>query len=271
MELEKTSHRASQTALGFFARHFVAITVTYRVNAEGEIGPVRFAAYSGTLMFVLNTCCILTAGHVVEDIDEQLANPEIEILAFHLADTFGNGAVTERPIPFDFRSAARFAINDDELALDFGVIALHPHYVKLLSLHGMVALDEKNWAHQHKVAMSHHFVIGLPAELVSTTLDEAGSARVEMKIVPLREVGHAELSGPKYPRFCGKIIGDMSFESMRGMSGGPIIGLNQDASTYWIVAIQSSWSKESRLAFGCPLPVLGKMLTDWSRATLLRE
>lgn len=261
----------SQTALGFFARHFVAITITYRLNTEGETGPVRFAAYSGTLMFVLNTCCILTAGHVIEDIDEQLANTEIEILAFHLADTFGNGAVTDQPIPFDFRSAARFAINDDELALDFGVVALHPHYVRLLNLHGMVALDEKNWAHQHNVSMSHHFVIGLPSELVSTTLDEAGSARAEMKIVPLRKVEWTQPSGPKYPRFCGEIIGEMSFDSMRGMSGGPIIGLNQDASTYWIVAIQGSWSREGRLAFGCPLPVLGKMLVDWSRTALLQE
>jgi hypothetical protein len=42
-----------------------------------------------------------------------------------------------------------FFIDDCEEGLDFGVVALRPYCVRLLAANGLVALDEKNWSHQH--------------------------------------------------------------------------------------------------------------------------
>jgi hypothetical protein len=51
------------------------------------------------------------------------------------------------------------------------------------------------------------------------------------------------------------------------MSGGPIFGFNlQDRfPRYWIVALQSSWNEKRYVVFGCPLPTLASLMTEWAR------
>jgi hypothetical protein len=53
-----------------------------------------------------------------------------------------------------------------------------------------------------------------------------------------------------------------------GLSGStePIRGFNlTPPMRYWVVALQSTWLRDRRLVFGCPLPVLASLLTGWSR------
>ena len=73
----------------------------------------------------------------------------------------------------------------------------------------------------------------------------------------------------KYPRFVGQLKKDISINSIVGMSGGPIFGFNLNPPIrYWVVAIQSSWLKDRRITFGCPLPVLANLLTEWTEEVL---
>jgi hypothetical protein len=73
-----------------------------------------------------------------------------------------------------------------------------------------------------------------------------------------------------YKRFVGQIIPELPIDSIEGMSGGPIFGFRYKDSElrYWIVALQSSWYQSSRVIFGCPLPTLASLLSDWTGGAL---
>jgi hypothetical protein len=75
-----------------------------------------------------------------------------------------------------------------------------------------------------------------------------------------------DLQVTTYPRFVGKLSDDLPLDTIKGMSGGPIFGFDQECSRYWIVAIQSSWLPERKITFGCPIRVFAtiveKMLAD---------
>ena len=254
----------------FLARHLVAIGLTYRLRREGASGTVRFIAYSGTLIHIRHAVFVLTAGHCVADLEDHLANPEIEIVGSVLVDTFGLLATSEQPIPFDIKGAPRFYIDDVAAGLDFGVIAVHPHFVRLLGLHGMVAIGEENWARQHAVEMDAHFLLGLPAELTEGVVDVEGHVSVGPSLVRLkkRSIDTDDVPQTLHPRFVAEIAGHFGLTSLRGMSGGPIIGFDKDRKRYWIVAIQSAWLKERRIVFGCPVPLLGRLMTEWTDQTI---
>jgi hypothetical protein len=87
------------------------------------------------------------------------------------------------------------------------------------------------------------------------------------------ELGHAQQK-TTYPRFVGQIGNDLPFKSIEGMSGGVIFGFQtKPRLRYWIVAIQSSWERQTRTVYGCSLPVLASLMTHWARenVAILRE
>jgi hypothetical protein len=49
------------------------------------------------------------------------------------------------------------------------------------------------------------------------------------------------------------------------MSGGPILFFNfGEPVRCWVVALQSAWDQRTRTTFGCPLPTLGTLITEWT-------
>jgi hypothetical protein len=145
--------------LQFFCRHLVALCVTFR--RKGETAD-RFAAYSGTLILLHNTIFFLTAGHILEDLEEALNSDDVKFTRAVLADTFGLKRISNIPIPFDLKSAKLLHINSKEEGLDFGVIPLSTYYVRLLAANGVVALEEENWARQDTVTFDGYACSDFP-------------------------------------------------------------------------------------------------------------
>ncbi|MGO7971538.1 hypothetical protein ACC705_11080 [Rhizobium ruizarguesonis] len=234
----------------FFARHFVAISVNSRM--KDDQGPDRFFAASGLLIRIGDIFGILTAGHVVEYLDEAVNHPDIISLGCQLLDTFGETKLSDHGVPYDLRSSPRLPFHDDKLGLDFGVLFLEEHQIRLIAKRNIVPLTYE--ASQNEPAdLDVFFLLGLPAELTSERVSPSGNATVGMTMLRLKKAEPEEQT-TLFPRFIATIDSRTDLQSLEGMSGGPIFGFNtQRPNKYWIVAIQSSWKKSERKIFGCPV------------------
>ena len=247
--------------LSFFCRHLVGLCVTYqRAGSEKN----EFAIYSGTLISIEGVVCFLTAGHILSNLAQVRDSAEIVIANAVLADTFGKDAVSTVPIPFDLKGAHLIHSDDEDEGLDFGVIPLSPYYVNLLAKNGCVAIEEKNWIYQDNVEFHAYAMLGFPEEFASKEIDGYGNAMVSPTMFRvIRLENPPEGARPtRHPRFVGQ-IDHGTIESVVGMSGGPIFGFNigEEGTRFWLVALQSSWNPRTRVVYGCPIPVLGSLLT----------
>jgi hypothetical protein len=256
-----------RSVLQFFGRHLVALCVTFRY-ADKLNEPPQFRAYAGTLIALGRGVHFVTAGHILSELHDGLSDDRIIILSAVLADTFGMGR-HGMPIPFDIKTAPMFFIDDDEAGLDFGVMLLRPYYVRLLAANNTVAIQEENWIHQHQVTFDGYLMLGLPEEFTSNTVNAEGIGQLSPTLLVAKRLHAPPAASPvtQYPEFIGTLAKNFGLQSVRGMSGGPIFGINSEPPMrYWIVALQSSWSKDSRTVFGCSFPVLASLMTEWAQS-----
>lgn len=218
---------------------------------------------SGTLIEIDGSVFYLTAGHVVTQMNELLQQHSVRGLSANLVDKFGTQIESHPPIPFAIKDAPRFSIDID--GLDFGVIYLRPYYTSLLSKSGVIALSEEQWSKQGTEKFDFCCLLGVPAELSTSNLLADGSASFSPTMVPVEQLSEAPegVTLTEIDRFIGRIPENLGFESIEGMSGGPIFGfrMRDGELRYWIVALQSRWLASRRIIFGCRLPPIGRILT----------
>lgn len=256
--------------LEFFCRHLVGLGVTYRHrNTEDQAMTARFSVSSGTLISIHGSICFLTAGHVLEALDKLRNHEQIEIESAALVDTMGWKRVSDVPIPFDLKSARLFYIDNEEDGLDFGVIALEPHHVGLLAKNGLIALTEERWSQQHTVRFDGFAMLGFPEEFTSGRVSASGDGTLSPVMFGVKRLDAApeDRAPTNYPQFIGQLDPELPLKSVEGMSGGPIFGFRQEGEElrYWVVALQSSWDRQRRITYGCDLPLLASLMTEWVR------
>ena len=126
----KLDKGGAEKTLEFFCRHLVALCVTYRQVKNGiPLEKTSFFTYPGIVICIRGFCSFLTAGYALKDLNAHLESGDILVESAVLADTFGPGAISEKPIPLDLLNEPRFFIDDKKEGLDFGLIALKPYYV----------------------------------------------------------------------------------------------------------------------------------------------
>ncbi|MBI1815293.1 MAG: hypothetical protein HYR72_09970 [Deltaproteobacteria bacterium] len=206
----------------------------------------------------------------MKDWDKLLKQGKVRVISAALADTFGSECVTVEPIPFDFVNEPRFYIDDDEEGLDFGLISLRPYYARLLARNGVKAIFEENWINQHTIEFDGYAMIGFPDEFITSRIESSCGevyvlGVVSPTMIPLKRLEQAPPGRPtRLPRFIGQLHPDLQIGSIKGMSGGPILGFRfGPPMAYWVVAIQSSWLPHERITFGCPVPVLAELIAAW--------
>jgi hypothetical protein len=119
----------------FLCRHLVCLAGTYQpLDANGEpIGQVQPFLHPGWILSIRDTWCLVTAGHILRDLDERLNSKRIGLTGCILVDSLGPDAVSPLHIPFDYQRQSKFYILDDEAGLDFWVnsfIALLPKLIR---------------------------------------------------------------------------------------------------------------------------------------------
>jgi len=258
-------------AFRFLFRHFLSLGFLVEdFDEKGRSRGVRGFCTSGTLFKYGEGLSILTAGHVIGDIDRMVTEGNFKIRACYLLDNFGHEGVFSEPIAFDYDAAPKSYIYDKQAGLDFGLILLRDYYPRLIAKNGLKFIHEANWRLQHKVKFDFYLMLGLPSCWTHVRIFEGANKEQKIEFLPTATCFRVDRRKRKpggypptqYRRFIGHIPPKVKIDNIEGMSGGPIFGFrkNGDGLAYWMVAVQSVWIEKKRITFACPLPTIGKLI-----------
>lgn len=254
-----------------FSRHLIGLCwYEGPANDAGEFTqkPI-FRCASGFLLQVEDRYCLVTAGHVIIEIDERLKETGHIARQHSLLDIWSRRSTVKKRIPFDFTKADTLVLeNKPDLGVDIAVIELSDLYLNLLA-QTIEPFTHERWIHQHKVDFDFYAILGIPGEAVveevsDTTVinyPEPRVIRVESAPPLVPDEANTHL-----PQFFGKILPGDPIHDISGTSGGPILGFrenDQGQLQYWPVAVQSRWRCGSRTITGTLLPHFAGALHDW--------
>jgi hypothetical protein len=213
--------------------------------------------------------CLVTAGHVLIDIEDRCKKNGHVAQQHSLFDTWSPRSTVKKRIPFDFTTAVTPVLEyNPQFGIDIAVIELPDLYRKML-IKTIEPFTPERWIHQHKVSFDFYAILGIPFEAVAeevngnTVMQYPNPQVVFVESVPpvIADEGATPL-----PQFFGKIVLGDPISDIGGMSGGPILGFrknDQGQLHYWPVAVQSRWRPGSRTITGTSLPHFAIALHDW--------
>jgi hypothetical protein len=256
------------TATQWFSRQIVTLEMTYTVRHRTRQEEAR-CYYTGFLLYEQGATIWVTAGHCMEEIENAiLANPaDYDNVSFRFVDTLHSAAISDQPVPFDYRAASfkshLFHRNDagTELGFDFGVIFLPSHYSRLLAANNIAPVDAANWTNVPD-SFDAYFMLGLPGERVQQLENGVYTVRPAMFSISKLDEKPACFVEQTDPMFYAEIDPNSDVANIKGMSGGPILGMkfNREANTvrYWVIGVQSK--RIGRIISASPLFTLHHML-----------
>jgi hypothetical protein len=253
----------------FMSRHLVALTGQYiSFNPDGSELHRGVVAFSGFVIEFFDKWFWVTAGHCLKDLEKEIEAGHLKVWNYSFADHFGLNAPHREVVPITYDAECRFFIDQPSQALDFGLIQLSDLHRKAMEKNGIVAVTRENWKNQPALDFEHYTMLGFPSHLKQEIHHSDGHVDgfIEPVMIPLDRLRPEEMDEvPEAAWFIGKIPDEVKIPSIVGMSGGPIYGFRKQPDgqwTYHIVALQSWWYEDKRIAFGCSLPLFAEMLHE---------
>lgn len=260
----------------WFAKHLAALELAYTVKHVNKPKERTRLFYSGFLLreTVPGTEMVatmwVTAGHCMEQIDRDvLGNPDAySDIQFRFIDTLHAEKVSDIPFSFDYQGERYKSYlyhkdeNGVELGFDFGVIFLRHHYTDLFLGNKLEPVDEENWTNLPEM-FDHYFMLGLPEESVQG--NEQGGWTVQPKLIEIQRLHEKPARYQEHtdPMIYGVVASSAGVNSVKGMSGGPILGLkrNDDGTgRYWFIGVQSGWYPPERIVCASSLEAVRAIL-----------
>jgi hypothetical protein len=245
----------------YLCKHLLGLAIWFQpLDAEGNpFGDVEFYCYSASIISINGVWNILTAGHIIERIENSINSKASKLLEIQLIDTLGTNSRKGVSFPFDYKNALKFFIHNDEKGIDFGLILLNEMYASLLQKNGVIPLTESNLYHGNHPLIDKFWMLGIPKMLIKQykiQIDQKHykiTGQVSPAVIGVkRNFEYRSEEGCESPYFVGDLADSgYQIDDIDGMSGGPIIGFSEDLKRYWIFAIQSNWLRYSRVIFGC--------------------
>lgn len=255
----------------FFSRHLIGLCwYEGPVNENGEFTekPI-FQCASGFLLQVKDRHCLVTAGHVLADIDERLKENGHVAKQHSIFDIWSPRATVMERIPFDFTDAEAIVLEyRPDLGIDIAVIELPDLYLKMLD-QAIEPFTHERWIHQYKVDFDFYAILGIPAEAAVEDINGSSVATYpEPQVIFVNAAPPvvADDANTPLPQFFGKIMPGDPVGDIGGTSGGPILGFRKNDAgqlEYWPVAVQSRWRPGSRTITGTSLPYFALALHNW--------
>lgn len=267
-ELSPEEQALANEELSMYCRYLVGLAgLRYGCDKRGQPqDPATPFVCSGFLMSLKDRWFMVTAGHILRDMEEQTRNGTAQFEQFRLLDNFGLGANRSGAIPFDLSGADKLYEYDAAKGLDYAFITLRPMYRDLLAASHAIPITENDWAKWRHTRYSHYFMLGFQEEAIAKSVTPHRDHYViHAKPVPVfiylrkREKGPETSRKTKYHRFIGEIERHHDIGSIKGMSGGPIFGITSGLRKHGIVAIQSAWLPDRKITFGCPIGVFTRL------------
>ena len=211
---------------------------------------------------------LVTAGHVLCDVEKRLKSGR-EILKARLIDGFSTKH-TFPPIVFPFGDTPQWHVFSG--GVDYALLPLRPLYALQLMAGGVVPLDEKAWT-DIPDCPDEYYLLGFPDQATDVAVNSRANGGVVnvstgTPLLPvLRITDPPDALKLDAERFYAKVPvtngpgdgGAIQLTDISGMSGGPVFAVvytEQQATRYWVVAVQSGRLEESRVLAACPVTPL---------------
>jgi len=253
-------------------KHLVSLTIIYgHLDENGKpTGKPYVAACSSFVLAFGDIWFLVTAGHVIKDLDKLFANPRVKVLKTFIEDSLGAQATHLNSIPFNYADSHRHPVYED--GLDFGLIVLTPNERRLMQANGVHPVEVANWVNQDLNRCRGFLLLGMPADLVKPEDPEASAIKYGTVAIALRRLRELPdgAQETKFERFIGDVGGEVDLEhGLEGTSGAPILGFFDEDGTlkYWVVALQSHCLRK-RFVFGCPVKTIGHLIMAEANALL---
>jgi hypothetical protein len=232
--------------------------VTYHRMKDGrEEGEEQIDCFSGFVLVVSDSWFYVTAGHILEGLNERVERREIRINKCRLADYFGPTPTLREAVPFDLEGAEKWFLHRPDLGLDFALIHLRPFFRDSLTSNKVIPMNEANWSGGADEQHIGFAMVGIPSQLSVPTpqsADEIGLDLAPTLIWIRRPSALPENMIPPAPEwFVGQVNVGID---IKGMSGAPIFGFSRTEPgdfSYRVVAVQSYWYPGPQIILGCPV------------------
>lgn len=243
----------TQKAIRCLSRHLVSLSCNHFVTKDRS--DPRYFMVSGFLVSMNDMWYLATAAHVLEQIDQLLAEHQERTYAFHIVDFFDPESKHKMSVPFDYPSSLRFRTDYEASGADFGLIYISPFYQRQMEANPHTPIDERNWRIEMDFEPVVHLLIGIPNEgltpirEVVVGRDSINYQRFEVVGLRVKQV-HEPPEGLRkidYPTFWAELSETPNLNSIEGMSGCPILafGKNKDGEVkYGVAAVLSGWYYE---------------------------
>jgi hypothetical protein len=186
---------------------------------------------------------------------ETLQGRGIKLTDWHVNDVFTK-TEQEFAYPFDLTTRDRFFVRDDALGLDYCLI--YVDYIAATSMlsRGLQALSRTSVGQAEDA--EKWVLTGFPSAFTSLTGQRFRQCHHTIGVTPIDRPADWNPEQSQYSLF-GRLDDpgeQFSNVDIGGMSGGPIFGLFKLPSgklSVKLIAVQSGWSKRSRVITACPI------------------
>lgn len=223
-------------------------------------------AWSASCFFVVinGHLVMCTAAHVIDEIQTVL-DAGVVLSHWHINDVFTKSS-SEVVYPFSVMEQERFYLREDTLGLDYCLIHIDWLTAENVRHSGVRAITGERIADASEV--DKLLLTGFVSEF---TQKNGSSISQRHYVLGATQVERPDNWAPDQNKFSlFGLLDTLEFDRLNlvnigGMSGGPVFGLIAQAdgsSKIRLVAIQSGWSKTSRVITACPI---GPFLTAVER------
>lgn len=251
----------------YLGQHFVSFgfqDVTPGVYDRKHGGHGEPQSTSGFIISIGGNWFLITAGHVLRDIERARANGQV-LRSFYLDDGWNHHSKSRMTIPLDFDHEPRdFFVDDD--GSDYAAIYLRPYYRPLLEANGVQPIDELAWERDVPESFDQCVLLGMPSQFLiiknSTSSRDLELSKALVSIA-VTEIPRPDFTNKDKDLFYGQLLGlDDELTDIDGMSGGPIFGFKRidGEMRYWVIALQSGWFSGKRIIFACRIRQLCEVL-----------
>jgi hypothetical protein len=250
------SEAAQEFLRNVASKHFVCLTYRCRLP-ETPIEDAKMYFASCFVVEIEQHWLLVTAGHVISDIQETIAKGAI-YSDFSLHDKLaGNRFPLPVPIPFDANDWA--VIDGGPDGGDYAAAVIPNLIAKNLLAGGIRPVEESVLGSPPFDQYPHWLLTGIPHESYAFANNRHTLALTVVPLAPSPAPENATVTSGDAKIF-GKMLSQPTLDTVnvtdvRGMSGGPVFGVRgvDGQARYWLIGLQSSWYEDARIVCFCPV------------------
>jgi hypothetical protein len=231
---DPVQEREFQKFYSLICRHLVCLGLHYvhLDDAGNPKGKEYFYAWTCFAVCFHDVWCLVTAGHVVRDFDQLIADKQIKIVSAFFADHFGKDAKDSFVTPVSYEDLERPYVVNEETGADFATILVSDLYRAGFQKNGIIPIPPEVISLPHNDIYQVYVLLGFPKEVTDrfTKPIEPGEPRKPSIVPVMMSVRNIEdyseipdtvlLKKTRLPMFVGQLTASEKI-NIEGMSGGP--------------------------------------------------